>query len=679
MFLARRAFWAFLVALPLLFSGNVFADVYDDYVPDVTDRVARISVVRGDAQIKRAGSQDWERVVPNLPIVEGDEISTDVNGRLEIQLNTRNYIRLAENSYLKITQLKDEGIALSLPQGTMSMRVMEFDKDRAYIEIDAPKTTLAVQRAGTYRVDAGDKNSTEIRLTVSETGEARVYSDNSGFTLRNGRSASIYLSGPNEGEWETADASRFVDEFDKWTLDRDAIIAKRLKDAYYDKYYDRDMYGAEDLSEYGEWIYTRKYGHVWRPYSNSVSQYADWSPYRYGSWRWVAPYGWTWINDDSWGWATYHHGRWVYDAGFWYWSPYGQYRMRRSWWMPALVVITSWNTSICWYPLPYGYSYYNNYYYNNNHHNGGWGGHHGGGNNGGNNNGGGHNGGNSNSDGNNGGGGAGGGPPVTTPLLGNPRDNVPPLQWVPPTGVITVAASDFGRDKGSIRTAPADIAKNVLSKAPDTKQTTPILPNYNDLNGKIGRDIRVEKPRNEAPVAQIKTGAAVRTNDGPLDTTLRNSRIQGDRPPLQNTPGGTGGTKVIPGTAPPEIRNTGAVPRPPVKEVREAPVYTPPIRQEPTRNDDSKGNDSSTRGNDSKPPRESPPVRQPKYEPPTPRYDPPPRNDPPPKYEPPPRNDPPPTRHDPPPKSDPPKSDPPKNDKPSAPLESGRGKSKDGR
>ena len=181
MFLARRAFWAFLVALPLLFSGNVFADVYDDYVPDVTDRVARISVVSGDAQIKRAGSQDWERVVPNLPIVEGDEISTDVNGRLEIQLNTRNYIRLAENSYLKITQLKDEGIALSLPQGTLSMRVMEFDKDRAYIEIDAPKTTLAVQRAGTYRVDAGDKNSTEVRLTVSETGEARIYSDNSGF------------------------------------------------------------------------------------------------------------------------------------------------------------------------------------------------------------------------------------------------------------------------------------------------------------------------------------------------------------------------------------------------------------------------------------------------------------------------------------------------------------------
>ena len=76
---------------------------------------------------------------------------------------------------------------------------------------------------------------------------------------------------------------------------------------------------------------------------------------------------------------------------------------------------------------------------------------------------------NNGNSGGNGGGGAGGGAPVTTPLLGNPRDNVPPLQWVPPTGVITVAASDFGRDKGSIRTAPVDIARDVLSKAPDTK------------------------------------------------------------------------------------------------------------------------------------------------------------------------------------------------------------------
>ena len=93
---------------------------------------------------------------------------------------------------------------------------------------------------------------------------------------------------------------------------------------YYDKYYDRDIYGAEDLSDYGEWIYTRKYGYVWKPYPHGDKHYADWSPYRYGNWRWIPPYGWTWVNDEPWGWATYHHGRWIFADGYWAWTPYGQ-------------------------------------------------------------------------------------------------------------------------------------------------------------------------------------------------------------------------------------------------------------------------------------------------------------------------------------------------------------------
>src|SRR5215211_954656 len=170
---------------------------------------------------------------------------------------------------------------------------------------------------------------------------------------------------------------------DNWVLERDEKIARLLRDAYYDKYYDRDMYGAEDLNDYGEWVFSRKYGWVWRPYRNSISGYADWSPYRYGQWRWIPPYGWTWVNDEPWGWATYHHGRWVWDNNSWYWTPYGYHRYSRSWWHPALVIVNIIGGNVCWYPLPYNYGYYNyNSYYNSHHHghghwnngngNGGW-------------------------------------------------------------------------------------------------------------------------------------------------------------------------------------------------------------------------------------------------------------------------------------------------------------------
>ncbi len=515
---ARNFLWVFPLLLPFLFlnTANVFASD-DDYTPDVTARVARIGFLRGDAQIKRTGSRDWERAAQNLPIVEGDEITTATNSRLEIQFDSRNYLRLTENSYLKITTLKDEGIAVSLSQGSLSLRVLAFDKERSYFEVDAPKTTVAVQRAGMYRVDAGDSRKPEVRVTVTDDGEARLYSENSGFVLRNGRSARIYLEGSYAGEWETSDAARYADDFDNWALERDAMIAKRLQNAAYDKYYDRDVYGAEDLSEYGEWIYTKKYGYVWRPFPNAVSDYANWSPYRYGHWRWVPPYGWTWVNDEPWGWATYHHGRWVYVDNGWVWTPYSQHRASRNWWHPALVVVTYSGSLICWYPLPYENNYYN---YNStyidrrrttiinnttvivNP------------------------------------------TPAPTPIISkkiprekNPRFERKPLEYdVPPSGVVAVDASDFGRRTKGFMTAPPELAGKVLSRTPLETEKPLILPTYTDLNGNVSKEILVDNPRVGKINRQIQTGASQRNEGTSLDENLRNERIYGNRLPVERTP-----------------------------------------------------------------------------------------------------------------------------------------------
>jgi len=144
----RRVLWAIFLLLPLLSGGRSFAQTVDetDDAPDVQTRVARFSFVRGDVQIRRSGNKDWEKATPNLPIVEGDEISTGDDARAEIQLSSTSHLRLNGRSYLKFSTLKDEGIALSIPQGTMSLRLLEFDKSKSYFEIDAPMTTIAIQK-----------------------------------------------------------------------------------------------------------------------------------------------------------------------------------------------------------------------------------------------------------------------------------------------------------------------------------------------------------------------------------------------------------------------------------------------------------------------------------------------------------------------------------------------------
>lgn len=691
----KKVSWSLFFGLTLIFSafavyGN--DDVEDDTVPDVTARVSRISLIRGDVQIRRVGSQDWEKAVLNLPIVEGDEIMTDAGGRLEIQLNLYSHIRLAESSYLKVVGLKDGAVALSLSEGSINVRLSRFDKDSAFFEIDAPKTTIAIQKSGMYRIDAGKTGaSSDVRVTVTNEGEARVYADNSGFTLKTGRAATLKIDGPLAGEWETLDASRFVDEFDSWSLERDAIIAKRIKDAFYDKYYDQDIYGAEDLNDNGEWIYTKKHGHVWRPYRSATSSYANWSPYRYGHWRWVPPYGWTWVNDEPWAWATYHHGRWFFDDGYWYWTPYGYTRRGRSWWFPALVGVTIINTNIYWYPLPRDFGYFNY-----NHCFGGWGGprggHHGGGRprggrdghyggNNGNNHGNGNNGNNNNN---------GPGPTPTPakyvgPLTGQVGPSVftdrnskatwlatPPLLRVPPGAVVGTTLSSFGRDRagfGGVRDADARAA---LSKAIGDIEQVRVLPTYVELNGRVSTAIKVERPRDTAAVTKA-TGAAIRQADGgPMDNTLRTTKILGGREPIRSV----GGQQGEPG----ETHKTGAVKRPPVhtesdEPVREAPTRTSkqvrgddePVRTAPPR---------EVRTTKQREERESEPVRQAPRQVETrkqeQRSEPvgqaPPRNEP--VRQAPPRNDPPPTRSEPvreaprsepvrnapPPRSDPPPS-----------------------
>lgn len=584
--------------------GTVYADDEDE-VPEITDRVARVSFLEGEARIRRNGLDEWEVLAQNVPIVEGDEISIGVDGRAELQFGKHTHVRLAAGAYVRIATLTEENIALSLSAGTLIARLTSFDPGSSYFEIDAPKTTLAVQRSGRYRVDAGMAGSTEVRTEVTAGGEARIYSDSAGFTLKDDRAARVYLEGSRAGEWDTGDVEP-LDAFADWNAVREDIIARRLKNANYNKYYDDDIYGADDLEEAGEWLSTPEYGNVWRPHRTSIARYVDWSPYRYGHWRYMPPYGWIWVNDEPWGWATYHYGRWVHWRGQWVWTPYGYYRPRRSWWSPAFVVINVYNTNVCWYPM--GWRHRRNRHDHR-----------------------------------------GKRDPNYAVKDRDPRVSPGPIRNPPPdkitkgkdpevpvTGVVTVDQGDFGSKIMRVKNTPETIAKDILTKAP--QDMPPLQLPANDRIPKTG--VATSWPKVDPAVAQKTTGAAPRRTRAPLDSELKTTRIFGGRSPRQNPE--TSGAPVKTS----EPRNTGAVER------------TPPTRVEPVR---------VPRDRDMEPVR-TPPVDNERVRPPrqAPVFSPPAENDKPrstPRSDTPrqterPRNDPPPVKSAPPPKSDSPKSQP---------------------
>jgi hypothetical protein len=95
---------------------------------------------------------------------------------------------------------------------------------------------------------------------------------------------------------------------------------------------------------YGDWIDTPEYGRVWRPDQAVVGD--DFEPYL-TSGRWIsAAEGWAFESAWVWGWATFHYGRWLWDARTtrWLWSP-------DLVWGPAWVQWRTFADSVAWLPL----------------------------------------------------------------------------------------------------------------------------------------------------------------------------------------------------------------------------------------------------------------------------------------------------------------------------------------
>src|SRR6185503_3250362 len=174
-------------------AGEAQDDDPDDY--DVKARVVRVSLMIGEVNLKRNGSKEWELVRLNYPIVEGDTVATGKDSRVELQFDARNFVRLAPGAVVRIVTLRDEGTALSVIEGTVTVRVAKLDRNREHFEVDAPRTTFAIEKTGLYRIDAPREG--RVRLTVRDGGLARIYSDTSGFSLRDGRSAELVTIGDN--------------------------------------------------------------------------------------------------------------------------------------------------------------------------------------------------------------------------------------------------------------------------------------------------------------------------------------------------------------------------------------------------------------------------------------------------------------------------------------------------
>ncbi|HKC25053.1 MAG TPA: DUF6600 domain-containing protein, partial [Thermoanaerobaculia bacterium] len=311
---------AFALAACAVLAVPAAAQPADDY-GDVDQTVARVAYFTGTVSYNRGDDpDDWQPAGLNFPMTLGDRIYTGSDSRLELQMGGAT-LYLAPRTDLAALNLTRQVRQLSIGEGLATFRIRSLPQDEAF-EVDTPNSAVTFDGPGEYRIQVEADGTT--RVSVSR-GSALVAAAGGEVPVRAGDLMEVVgIDAP------TYDVYRLPrrDSWDFWVESR----ARRFRDSRAVRYVSNDVFGADDLDEYGRWENVPEYGNCWSP--NSVA--ADWAPYRVGHWVWQDPWGWTWVSTEPWGWAPYHWGRWVSSRSRWYWVPVGP-SVRVATYSPALV------------------------------------------------------------------------------------------------------------------------------------------------------------------------------------------------------------------------------------------------------------------------------------------------------------------------------------------------------
>ena len=317
-------------------------------------RVGQVALVSGKVGFRGPGDAVWSDAEINDPVAAGVSLRTDPQARAVIQFGS-DTVALAGSSEIVVAELDDRMAEIAVRRGRVDLDVPQLGKGES-IEIDFPRGGVWLRQPGRYDINAGGGD--QPPWIAAFTGSARFVGDGADIPVKAGDR--VLLTGSGAAGITTEPAS--ADEFAIWCGGQ-IVDQTRLATAYF---VSPSMTGSAALDAAGSWKADGKHGVVWVP--NALP--ADWAPYRYGHWRWLAPWGWNWVDDQPWGFAPSHYGRWAFLDQHWIWRP-GRYTAYPNY-MPAVVAFLGTpgvglsfaegsGPAVAWFPLAPGEVYWPSY------------------------------------------------------------------------------------------------------------------------------------------------------------------------------------------------------------------------------------------------------------------------------------------------------------------------------
>jgi hypothetical protein len=290
--------------LGLLFPREVAALEGD--APPPPARVGQLSLISSNVRMRVGRVGAWEQAALNTPITTGAALATGIPGRTEVRVGST-ALRLGQESQVVWTEVNDNRLHIEITDGLFALRVRVLAPGERVL-LTAGGVTVQVLQPGSYRFRHVAQRA-RLRVWVLE-GQARVAFNQQDLTLGPQQQVQVDRGVASQLASSASDDHASFDEFADGR-DRRSEISLSLQHVA------AEMTGAEALDGHGNWRDEAGHGAVWFPQTLPT----DWAPYRFGRWRWIAPWGWTWIDDAPWGFAPFHYGRWLFAGGRWCWAP----------------------------------------------------------------------------------------------------------------------------------------------------------------------------------------------------------------------------------------------------------------------------------------------------------------------------------------------------------------------
>ncbi len=234
----------------VLFAGAGVVNATETSAYFISAKSGMINYVEGKPTVSNLELSDVRQVAPRHQLVEGDVLQTESGERVEMLLNPGTYLRVAENSRVRIVATGFEDMRFSLEQGTAILESLSLRRKVHRLHILTPSGDLRVLKKGLYRFEVGAAG--EVRVTVHKGKLKWLREQTRIAVLKSGKSFDLNRSAKRRLHFAKV-GKEPVDDIDLWSRERAvSLIAANSK---IPSWMSRSALSRYGLRSNGGWVY----------------------------------------------------------------------------------------------------------------------------------------------------------------------------------------------------------------------------------------------------------------------------------------------------------------------------------------------------------------------------------------------------------------------------------------